>query len=98
MFVKTYRYTVRKANFQKWKKNNDTTAKLYKQYGGKFQRLVKKKKDSFHILELGFYNSKKEFLQIIKQFDNDPKVGALFKDFLSLVHNKRFSEEEFETV
>lgn len=98
MFVKTYRYKIRKNDFQKWKKNNDTVTKLYKKYGGDFKRLIKKENDFFHIVELGFYNSKKEFLKIIKQFDSNPRADALFKEFLSIVYNKRFSEEEFETV
>jgi len=98
MFVKTYRYKVKKNNFQKWKKNNDIVTKLYKKYGGDFQRLVRKENEFFLIVELGFYKSKKEFLKIIKQFDSDPKTNALFKEFLNLVHNKKFVEEEFETV
>ena len=36
MFVKTYRYKIRKNDFQKWKKNNDIVTKLYKKYGGDF--------------------------------------------------------------
>jgi len=97
MFVKVYLYKIQKNNFQKWKKNNDIVTRLYKKHGGDFQRLVRKENDFFHIVELGFYKSKKEFLKIIKHFDSDPKTEVLFKNFLNLVHNK-FTEEEFETV
>ncbi len=98
MFVKIYRYRIRKNKFQKWKKNNDIVTKLYKKYGGEFRCLVKKENNFPHIVELGFYKSKKEFLKIMMQFDSNPKADLLFKEFLNLIVNKKFTEEEFETI
>ena len=98
MFVKIYRYKLKRTNLQKWKKNNDTVGKIYKRYCGEFKRLIKRDKKFVHVVEIGFYKSKSEFKRIIKKFDNDPKVNVLFKEFLSLIHNSKFSEEEFETV
>ena len=99
MFVKVYRYKIRQRDFQKWKKNNDAARRLYRKYGGgNSKRLFKKDGNFISVVELDYYKSKKDFLKITKQVDRDSKTDALFQEFLSYVHNKHISEEEFETI
>lgn len=99
MFIKVYRYKIKKSDFQKWKKNNDAARRLYRKYGGgNSKRLFKKDGNFISVVELDHYKSKKDFLKITKQVDRDPKTDALFQEFLGYVHNTKFIEEEFETV
>lgn len=98
MFVKIYRYQIKNKNFKKWKRNNDIVSRLYRKLGCQFYRLIKKESNFFHIIELGFYGSKKEFLKITNQLDSNPEILMLYGDFLKLVHNKKFIEEDFETL
>ena len=99
MFVKVYRYKIKRHDFRKWKKNSDAACRIYRKYGGgNSKRLFKKDGNFISVVELDYYKLKKDCLKITKQVDKDSKTDALFQEFLSYVRNKRISKEEFETV
>ncbi len=99
MFVKVYKYKIKKRNLRKWKNNNDSARKVYKKYGGgNSQRLLSKKGNWINILEIDHYESKNDFIKITKKVEEHPKIKFLLEEFLKIIHNGHFSQEEFETV
>lgn len=99
MFVKLYKYKIRTRDFQKWKKINDAAQRLYEKYGGgDSERLVMKEGAFTQIIELDRYQSKRDFLKITKRVDTDPKIDALFKEFLGVVVKRAIHRDEFEAV
>ncbi len=100
MFVKLYRYRIKKKDFSKWKEIQKAADKLYKKhgYGGKSFSLTKENAGFLTIIDVGFYKSKNEFLRIEKNVDNDRLLDSLWKKFLQILHNRRYYQEEFESV
>ena len=99
MIVKVYKYKIKKTDFNKWKKVNDSARKLYKKYGGgNSRRLFKKSGIFIEIIEMDYYNSKKAFLNINKKVEDSPKIHILFKEFISYVHNTKIVREEFNSI
>ncbi|MBI3385142.1 hypothetical protein HY030_03050 [Candidatus Gottesmanbacteria bacterium] len=97
MFVKTYRYRVKKENLDKLIKINKEAGKIYKKYGGQgYKTLLKKDGRTIGILLLEFYQSKKQFNKIMNLVNKDKKITDLWKKFLLLVNEKEIKEEEFE--
>lgn len=99
MFVKLYHYKIKKNDFQKWKTINNRARKIYKKYGNiKSMRLVQKTGKFITITELDFYRSRNEFVRITRKLNTDSSISVLFQEFLSIIHNKKFTEEEFYAV
>jgi hypothetical protein len=99
MFVKVYRYRIRKHNFEKWKKINDAARNIYRKYGcGNSQCLISKEGKLITVLELDYYNSRRDFLRITGLVDADLLIKSLFSEFMRVVYRKHITEEEFETV
>ena len=99
MFIKIYQYDVKRNFFQKWKKNNNAARNIYRKYGGgNWQRLIQKNGNLVHVIELDVYRSKQQFKKIAQRVDENPKIHELFKEFINLIKNKRYTEGEFENV
>ena len=99
MFIKVYKYKIRKHDFKSWKKINDAARTLYKKYGsGNSKRLIRKYGEFIYVVELDSYKSKKDFGRILKQVNKDKKITALYHEFLNIIYQKRIYEEEFKTI
>ena len=99
MFVKLYRYKIKTKDFEKWKKNNDEAWKIYLcDSKTDYKRLIKKGKIKTEIIELGFYNSKSDYTNLMKNLNKNKQLGLLFKNFLKIAVNEKFIEEQFETI
>ena len=99
MFIKMYRYKIKKKDFQKWEKIVNGANKVYREYGGKkWMKFTRKEKDIIAIMEMGFYPAKVYYKKMIKKVDKDPRIKRLFSEFLKLVNRSDIEEEEFELL
>lgn len=99
MFVKLYKYQIRRADLQKWEKINNAANKIYEHYGRvDFETLLRKEKYYIEVIELNRYASKNIFQKIIKEVDKDRRITKLYASFLKLVYKNKILEDEFETT
>lgn len=102
MFVKLYRYKIKKNALHKWKKIMKVAGGIYKKHGdkSKWVVLIKKEKNYISMIDMSFYKTKKEFLGVQKRVDKDKTIYPSYNEFKNILHNKskRFVEEDFETV
>ena len=99
MFVKLYRYKIKSADLDKCKKNADDVWKIYSSNCKlEYKLLIKKKVLESEIIELGFYRSKTDWLDVMRKLNKNRKLNLLFKEFLKIAINGEFEEEEFEAL
>ena len=99
MFIKFYEYKIKKQDFQKWKKINVEAQKIYKKHGLKsHQVFTKKEKNLIKIVEIDYYNSKKDFFKVSKNVNKEKQIKELFNRFLKLVHNKKIKGLDFNKL
>ena len=99
MFVKMYRYELEACDFPRWKQIIDVADRIYQTYGGGYtKRLVQRDGDYCTIVELDYYTSKQSYLTTMKHVQDDVKIPALFQDFLKILRDQRYTNEEFETL
>jgi hypothetical protein len=101
MFVKMYRYQVKKADLPEWRRIMRKAGKIYKAYGDKSTELFRLGKTVgkyVTILEIDFYKTKRDYAAIEKKVDKDEKLNELWDEFLELARGGKWEEEEFETL
>ncbi len=99
MFVKLYKYKIKKKDLQKLKRIHKAAQKIYKRHGAKhsWTVLLRREKGLINVLELNIYTSKKHFLSVKNKVDQDKSIHPLFEAFLNILHKKRYYEEEWKT-
>ena len=102
MFVKVYRYKIKRNALRKWKKIMIVANKVYRKHGNKSKQfvLMNKEKNFISVIDMSYYKNKKEFLTIKKRVDKDKAISALYREFIGILHNKnkKFTQEDFELV
>jgi len=99
MFVKIFRYNIRKKDLAKWKKIVKAADIIYKKYGEEqWIPLIRKENKVVTVVEVAVYKSRKSFEEIQKNTRKDKEIDMLFEELLKLVNNSKISEEEFETA
>lgn len=100
MFVKIYRYKIKKKDFSKWKRAVESANRIYRKYNKSFRwgKFVRKNKKYICVVEIGYCKSKKEFIRTYKKTNKDKKIKNLWSKFLKIVDVKKIKEEEFDSV
>lgn len=98
MFVKVYRYQIRKRDLAKFTKVYRAAQRIYHQTGpGTSAFYIHPEGQRLTILDVGWYPSRRAFQTLMKKLDRDERVSALYAQCLHLMSRKRFVEEDFET-
>ena len=97
MFVKIYSYKIKKKYLPKWKNIQRSAKTIYRKHGDpvKWTYLLDRKEEFVTIIEISSYLSKKDFLKIKKEVDNDKEIGKLFNKFLEIVYKNKIVEKGF---
>ena len=100
MYVKVYRYKIKKNALREWKRTAGKAAKIYKGYGdkGKWLVIMKKEKNFVSVIDMSIYKTKGGFLKIKKKTDRDKMIKHLYLTFKETLYSKGFVEEDFEVL
>jgi len=98
VFVKLYNYKIKIKDLPKWKNIQRSVKAIYRKYGDpiKWTYLIDRKEEYVTITEISSYFSRKDFLRIKKEVDNDKEISKLFNKFLEIVHRKKIVDKSIK--
>jgi hypothetical protein len=99
MFVRSYTYTIKRADFNRWKKIIAAANAMYAAYGViRFENFVRPTSKRLEIVEMAYYKTVQDAVRIGNKADKDERVLGVYKKFMKMVDRKKLVINEYETI